>query len=218
MLTWSRSTLSIAHLIIGCRVKVLGKCECSLLVVSKEWKEYFKQKYFEYYEKLHKSITENLKYWQKYHSEKLKHPDEETEETINLTEILKESQLGEISFCINITENNAELIGNVYLGRIQLIYTYKKLLISYTTIVSSIIILSMLIGTVYFIVAVAMLWPRNLPLRAEIVVSGAAFVFLVIALYFHLNRNERTEVKEIPKHIGQFVSGKMVLEHNANPN
>jgi O-antigen/teichoic acid export membrane protein len=74
------------------------------------------------------------------------------------------------------------------------------------------------IGTVYFIVAVAMLWPRSLPLHAEIVVSAVAFVVLAIALYFHLNGNERMEVKEIPKHIGRFVSGKMVLEHNAHPN
>ncbi|TKJ19251.1 MAG: hypothetical protein CEE43_15875 [Promethearchaeota archaeon Loki_b32] len=70
---------------------------------------------------------------------------------VDLTEIFKDNQLNELSLCINITENNAELNASVYLDGIQLIWNYEKLIISYTTIISSVIIFSMLIGTVYYI-------------------------------------------------------------------
>ena len=73
------------------------------------------------------------------------------EKTINLTKIFKKRQANEISFCINITENNKDLNDSVYLNRIQLIWNYEKLLISYTTIISSVIIFSLLIGTVYYL-------------------------------------------------------------------
>lgn len=73
------------------------------------------------------------------------------ENAIDLTEIFKDNQLNEISLCINITENNAELNASVYLDGIQLIWNYEKVIISYTTIISSFIILSMLIGSVYYL-------------------------------------------------------------------
>ncbi len=73
------------------------------------------------------------------------------EKAIDLTEIFKDNQLNEISLCINITENNAELNASVYLDGIQLIWNYEKVIISYTTIISSFIIFSMLIGSVYYL-------------------------------------------------------------------
>ncbi|MCK4478920.1 MAG: hypothetical protein KAV01_00185 [Candidatus Lokiarchaeota archaeon] len=73
------------------------------------------------------------------------------ENAIDLTEIFKDNQLNEISLCINITENNAELNASVYFRGIQLIWNYEKVIISYTTIISSFIILSMLIGSVYYL-------------------------------------------------------------------
>ena len=73
------------------------------------------------------------------------------ENAIDLTEIFKDNQLNEISLCINITENNAELNASVYFRGIQLIWNYEKVIISYTTIISSFIIFSMLIGSVYYL-------------------------------------------------------------------
>ncbi|MFX1371735.1 MAG: hypothetical protein ACFFCE_07730 [Promethearchaeota archaeon] len=73
------------------------------------------------------------------------------EETINLTEIFKERQLSEISLGINITENNPELDYYIGIGNIRLLYTYEVFIISYTTIISSILIFSMLIGTFFFV-------------------------------------------------------------------
>ena len=61
-------------------IKLNSKGECSFIGSD----VYFELKYFEYYLKLHKSITEKLKYWQEYYSVKSKHPNEQTEETINL--------------------------------------------------------------------------------------------------------------------------------------
>lgn len=73
------------------------------------------------------------------------------EKAINLTEIFEESELTEINFCINITEYNEELNSSVYLYGIKLIWNYEKLLISYTTIFTSVIIFSMLIGTLFYL-------------------------------------------------------------------
>lgn len=72
------------------------------------------------------------------------------EKAINLTKIFKNNQLNEISLSINITENNLELNASVYLYRIQLLWNYEKLLLSYTTIISTFIVFFMLIGTLYF--------------------------------------------------------------------
>jgi len=73
------------------------------------------------------------------------------EKAVNLTETIKGNHLNEISFCINITKNNVELNTSVIFSEIQLIWSYEKIIISYTTIVSSFIIFSMLIGTVYYL-------------------------------------------------------------------
>jgi hypothetical protein len=72
------------------------------------------------------------------------------EETINLTRLIKNNHLTEISFCINITENNVELNDSVFLYGMQLMWKYEKLLLSYTTIITSIIISFMLIGTIIY--------------------------------------------------------------------
>ncbi len=46
--------------------------------------EFFQENHFEYYNKLFNNLSSNIKFWQKYFSKKSKHPNEETEETINL--------------------------------------------------------------------------------------------------------------------------------------
>ena len=71
--------------------------------------------------------------------------------TLRLTDFLNEYQQNEISFCINITNNNFGLNVSAYLFGIHLIYVYDILLISYTTIISSAIIIVMLIGTVIYL-------------------------------------------------------------------
>lgn len=73
------------------------------------------------------------------------------EKTVDLIEFFEEGQLSEISFCINITENNAELKDFVYLRGIKLLYSYEQFLISYTTIISSTIIFIMLIGIIFYL-------------------------------------------------------------------
>ncbi|UCC19795.1 MAG: DNRLRE domain-containing protein [Promethearchaeota archaeon] len=73
------------------------------------------------------------------------------EKTIDLTEIFKDNQLNEISFCINVTKNNIELDGTARLVAIKLLWNYEKLLLSYTTIISSVIIFSILIGTIIYL-------------------------------------------------------------------
>lgn len=72
------------------------------------------------------------------------------EETINLTRLIENNHLTEISFCINITENNVELNESVGLWGMLLMWRYEKLLLSYTTIVTSIIISFILIGTIIY--------------------------------------------------------------------
>ncbi|MFW9780676.1 MAG: DNRLRE domain-containing protein [Candidatus Heimdallarchaeota archaeon] len=73
------------------------------------------------------------------------------EKTIDLTELIENNHLSEISFCINITKNNVVLNDSIELWGIQLIWRYTKLLISNTTIITSIIIFSILIGTILHI-------------------------------------------------------------------
>ncbi|MFW9770714.1 MAG: hypothetical protein ACFFEO_00905, partial [Candidatus Thorarchaeota archaeon] len=73
------------------------------------------------------------------------------EKTIDLTELIENNHLSEISFCINITKNNVALNDSIELWGIQLIWRYTKLLISNTTIITSIIIFSILIGTIFHI-------------------------------------------------------------------
>ena len=120
------------------------------------------------------------------------------ENAIDLTEIFKDNQLNEISLCINITENNAELNASVYFRGIQLIWNYEKVIISYTTIISSFIILSMLIGSVYYLRKDVYSCPecetkRKLSERfcsscgtnfkKDIIIKGSNYQFLLILLW-----------------------------------
>jgi hypothetical protein len=73
------------------------------------------------------------------------------QKAVDLTDIFKDDQLEEISLCINITENNEELNANVFFSGIHLLWNYKVIILSYTTILTSFLIFSMLIGTIYFL-------------------------------------------------------------------
>lgn len=70
------------------------------------------------------------------------------EKTSNITELIGNN---DISLCINITENQIDLNDTIYLRNIQLIWRYMNLLISDTTIISSCIIFSILIGIVLYV-------------------------------------------------------------------
>ncbi|MFX1594146.1 MAG: hypothetical protein ACFFCL_15760, partial [Promethearchaeota archaeon] len=59
-------------------------------------------------------------------------------------------ELGEINLCINITKNNQQLNTTSVLLYPRLLWKYEKVILSYTNIISSSIIFSMLIGTIYF--------------------------------------------------------------------
>lgn len=73
------------------------------------------------------------------------------ERAINMTDILKEDELKEISICLNITENNKKLNASAYIDGFGLIWTYKNVILSYTPIISTFIILLLLIGIIYFL-------------------------------------------------------------------
>jgi hypothetical protein len=69
----------------------------------------------------------------------------------DITEFYINNKLQEISLCINITNNNEELNNtNIDLSP-RLLWNYKKVILSYTNIISTSIIFSMLIGTIYFL-------------------------------------------------------------------
>jgi hypothetical protein len=70
--------------------------------------------------------------------------------TVNLTEFIRSNLLKELSLCINITKNYGGLTNYFYLQGIQLIWNYEKLLLSYTTIITSYIISFMLIGMILY--------------------------------------------------------------------
>ncbi len=70
---------------------------------------------------------------------------------VNLMQIFKQEQLSEISICLNITENNELLDSNVYLDEPFILWRYRKVFLSYTTIISTSIIITFLIGTTYFL-------------------------------------------------------------------
>lgn len=70
---------------------------------------------------------------------------------VNLTEIFRNNQYNDISLCINITENNENLNCSILLLQANLLWNYEKIILSYTTIISTIIIFSMLIGTIHFL-------------------------------------------------------------------
>ncbi len=73
------------------------------------------------------------------------------EKSIDITELFNANQLNEFSFCINITKNNLVLNTNVFLREIKVVWYYEQVIISNTTIISSVIIFSLLIGTILFI-------------------------------------------------------------------
>ncbi|MFX1599254.1 MAG: hypothetical protein ACFFB6_01505 [Promethearchaeota archaeon] len=72
------------------------------------------------------------------------------QKAVNLTEIYPINELGEINLCINITKNNQQLNTTSVLLYPRLLWKYEKVILSYTNIISSSIIFSMLIGTIYF--------------------------------------------------------------------
>ncbi|MFX1387667.1 MAG: hypothetical protein ACFE9M_10670 [Promethearchaeota archaeon] len=72
------------------------------------------------------------------------------QKAVNLTEIYPIHELGEINLCINITKNNQQLNTTSVLLSPSLLWNYEKVILSYTNIISSSIISSMLIGTIYF--------------------------------------------------------------------
>ena len=72
------------------------------------------------------------------------------QKTINIIDIFNSNPQNVLSFCINITNNNFDLEGNVYL-HIGLIWVNNVVLLSYTNIYSSITILALSIGTLLFI-------------------------------------------------------------------
>ncbi|MFX1497352.1 MAG: hypothetical protein ACFFBH_07490 [Promethearchaeota archaeon] len=72
------------------------------------------------------------------------------EKSIDLTEFIENNHLNEISFCVNVTQNNVGLNTSAFLGGIQLIWNYEQVLISNTTIITSSIIFSMLIGILLY--------------------------------------------------------------------
>lgn len=73
------------------------------------------------------------------------------ERAVNMTEILNDDDHNEISFCLNITENNDQLNASAYLDGFGLIWTYERIILSYTPIISTFIILSLLIVMLYII-------------------------------------------------------------------
>lgn len=72
------------------------------------------------------------------------------EKSIDLTEFIENNHLNEVSFCINITKYNIMLNDSVSLNGMQLIWRYTKLLVSNTTIITSCIIFSILIGILLY--------------------------------------------------------------------
>jgi len=70
---------------------------------------------------------------------------------INMTEILKGDEIKEISICLNITENNEKLNASGYGDGFGLIWTYERIILSYTPIISSFIISPMLLVVLYLL-------------------------------------------------------------------
>lgn len=71
--------------------------------------------------------------------------------TVDLTGFYDKSAFGEFNLCINITKNNENLNNtNVRLSP-RLLWNYEIVILSYTNLISTFIIISMLIGTIYFL-------------------------------------------------------------------
>ena len=73
------------------------------------------------------------------------------ERAVNMTELLKEGELNEISICLNITENNEKLNASGRIYGFGIIWTYKRIILSYTPIISTFIFLPLLIIIIYFL-------------------------------------------------------------------
>ncbi|MFX1569207.1 MAG: DNRLRE domain-containing protein [Promethearchaeota archaeon] len=73
------------------------------------------------------------------------------EKAVDLTAFLENPQYQEISLCINITNNNKYLKCPITLYGYKFLWYYEKIILSYITIITSIIIFSMLIGIIYFL-------------------------------------------------------------------
>lgn len=73
------------------------------------------------------------------------------QKAVDITEFYRNHVFEEISLCINITINN-EGLNNTNVGLSSLLlWNYHKVILSYTNIISTSIIFSMLIGTIYFL-------------------------------------------------------------------
>ncbi len=59
------------------------------------------------------------------------------------------SEPGDLSFCINLTRNNEQFNTSLYFNP-RLLWNYDKLILSYTNIISTSIIISILAGIIYF--------------------------------------------------------------------
>ena len=66
----------------------------------------------------------------------------------DITNFYNFSEPGELSFCINLTKNNEKLNTSVYFTP-RLLWNYDKLILSYTNIISTFIIISILAGIIY---------------------------------------------------------------------
>ncbi|NVM36525.1 MAG: hypothetical protein HWN81_13090 [Candidatus Lokiarchaeota archaeon] len=75
------------------------------------------------------------------------------EKVLDITESFKVNHLNDISFCINFTENSVNLNARLYLSGygIRLLWYYEQVIISYTNIFSSVIIFSILIGSILYL-------------------------------------------------------------------
>lgn len=69
---------------------------------------------------------------------------------VDLTGFFDMSVLGELSLCINITKDNEQLNNRTVYISPRLLWNYDRVILSYTNIISTSIIISMLIGIIYF--------------------------------------------------------------------
>jgi len=72
------------------------------------------------------------------------------QKAVDITNFYNISKPGELSFCINLTKNNEKLNTSVYFTP-RLLWNYEIVILSYTNIISTFIIISILIGTIYFL-------------------------------------------------------------------
>ncbi len=70
---------------------------------------------------------------------------------VDLTTMLKENEPTEISFCLNITEKNEKLNSSVKLFLPGFIWNYEKVTLSYTTIISTLVVFSCFVGAIFFL-------------------------------------------------------------------